>query len=126
MNVDLKQFKHIISELDNEDGIKRAAAARTLGILGNKMAVESLKKKLDDDDSVVRSAAANSLVLLGYQPEKYNEKAKLLIGREDWDALVDMGKYSLPMLMKFSNDGDERVRKQVEITIATIKLLNGH
>jgi len=51
--------------LRNEDALVRAAAARAIGVVGEKSAAPSLQAALKDEDESVRAEAAVALVVLG-------------------------------------------------------------
>ena len=59
------QVSQLIELLQNEDPLKRRAAARALADLGSSSAVTPLIKALVDDDLFVRSAAAKALGSIG-------------------------------------------------------------
>ena len=58
----------------------RAAAARTLGLMGSVSSVPKLKGVLNDREPVVVLAAAHSLLLLGESAEVYEIDYQVLIG----------------------------------------------
>ncbi len=59
----------IIKELGDSEHLTRAAAARTLGKIGDARAIEPLIEALGDEDDVVHVAAKEALRKLGHEVE---------------------------------------------------------
>jgi hypothetical protein len=106
----------LIDLLKDENGEVRWGAAIALGEIGDSRAIEPLVTCLRDYDKYVRYGAALSLEMLGWTPPNDEEKAFLLVGKQEWDGVVLLGNASVPALANILHDRHSIVRiKAVEI-----------
>ncbi len=54
-------FQSLVDMLGDDEADVRAAAAKALGVIGDKKAIDSLKTALKDDEADVRAAAVEAL-----------------------------------------------------------------
>jgi len=94
----------------DESGEVRWAAALALGNLGGKEAVPSLVQALGDPDKYVRLGAATSLGRLGWEPAGDEERASLLIARQEWGSLRPLGAGAYRPLLRATRDRDPAIR----------------
>jgi len=94
----------------------RWAAALALGNTGGTGAIPSLAQALGDPDKYVRFGAATALGRLGWEPGSGEEKACLLIARQDWPSFLPLGPRAAGPLIAAARDRDPVVRaRAVEI-----------
>lgn len=88
----------------------RWAAALALGSLGEASAIPPLVQALRDPDKYVRFGAALSLGRLGWEPPGGEDRALLLIARQEWDSLPAMGAEATRPLLRATRDRDPSIR----------------
>ena len=106
----------LIDLLKDENSEVRWGAAIALGEIGDIRAIEPLVACLRDYDKYVRYGAALSLEMLGWKPPNDEEKAFLLVGKQEWEKVVLLGNSAVPALSTILHDRHNTVRiKAVEI-----------
>jgi hypothetical protein len=106
----------LIDLLKDENSEVRWGAAIALGEIGDIRAIEPLVACLRDYDKYVRYGSALSLEMLGWKPPNDEEKAFLLVGKQDWETVVLLGNSAVPALSTILHDRHNTVRiKAVEI-----------
>jgi HEAT repeats len=98
-----------ILSADRSDEL-RWAAALALGNLGDPGAVPALTAALLDPDKYVRLGAAMALGKLGWEPANAEERAGLLIARQEWASLPALGPRATGPLLRASRDRDPGIR----------------
>ncbi len=88
----------------------RWATALALGNMGDAGAGASLADALKDPDKYVRLGAAMALERLGWEPAGGEEKALLLVARQDWASLPALGPQAAGSLIRASRDRDPGIR----------------
>ena len=88
----------------------RMAAALALGNTGDAGAVPALVQALQDPDKYVRFGAATALGKLGWQPAGGDERALLLMARDEWDSLPPLGGRAVHPVLWATRDADPAVR----------------
>jgi HEAT repeat protein len=97
--------------LSGDPGIEiRWAAALALGNLGGDAAIPALRDALQDPDKYVRFGSALALGKLGWEPASVEERAALLIARQDWSSLPALGQEAAGPLLRATRDRDSCVR----------------
>jgi HEAT repeat protein len=96
---------------DDEERVRvREEAAKALGRLGDKKAVELLIQALMNKDSRYRIRAAEVLDKMGWNAENDTEKAYYLIAKGKWDDLEALGKPAVEPLIIVLKDESRDVR----------------
>ena len=88
----------------------RWAAALALGHLGGEGAIPSLVNALGDPDKFVRFGAATALGGLTWEPGSDEEKALLLIAKQEWPSLPSLGAPATHPLLQATRDRDPAIR----------------
>jgi len=98
----------------------RWAAALALGNLGDPAAVPSLFRTLRDPDKYVRFGAAMALGKLGREPAGGEDRAYLLVARQEWDSLPALGADATHPLLWATRDRDPAVRAKAVDTLGLL------
>lgn len=91
----------------------RWAAVIALGEIGSPAAVPFLVTMLRDPDRYVRYGAAIALGRLGWEPENDDNTAYLLIARQDWQSVRNLGAGALPAIQDLLRDDNPEFRAAV-------------
>ncbi len=91
----------------------RWAAVLALGELGSLDAIPVLTTLVRDPDRYIRYGAATALETLGWHPQDEAETASLLIARQDWASVGDLGAAALPQLIERFRDPDPLTRERI-------------
>jgi HEAT repeat protein len=91
----------------------RWAAVLALGEIGSPDAVPSLVPLLRDPNRYLRYGAATALGRLGWQPESEADTAYLLIARQEWEPVRNLGAAALPSLWDMLRDNDPKTRAMI-------------
>jgi HEAT repeat protein len=117
----------LIGALSDPSKLVRETAAKSLGVIGNWMAVSALCTALKDSDMPVRKAAAKALGNIG--AARACTPLIEALGREKYDYVrVDivtaLGQIESPRALKaivaLTDDKDEDIRRQVALTLSAI------
>jgi HEAT repeat protein len=87
----------------------RWAIALALGNTGDPAAIPPLVQALRDPDKYVRFGAAMALGKLGWEPAG-EDRASLLIARQEWDSLPALGAPATHPLLRATRDRDPAIR----------------
>ena len=98
----------------------RWAAALALGNLGGTGTIPSLMKALGDPDKYVRFGAATALERLAWEPGSDDEKALLLIARQEWPSLLSLGARATHPLLQATRDRDPAIRARAVDTLGEL------
>lgn len=98
----------------------RWLAAKALGELGDKRAVDPLSAALRDPSSSVRSGAAQALRRLGWEPQSELDRAYLLVAEQRWDRARELGRVAIAPLLLASRDERPEVRRKASQALAYI------
>jgi len=80
-------------------------AVKALGEMGDKRAIAPLVEILKNEfQSLTRQAAADSLEKLGWEPVNDTDKAYMLIAREKWKELAELGVEYLILALRWPNE----------------------
>jgi len=109
---DEKAVAPLVKSLQDDDSEVRRRAARSLGIIRSDKAVKPLVLTLEDDDADVRSRAAASLERLRWEPGDDRERAIYLIAKKQWYKLAEIGEAAAGPLNRRLEDKDEEVRNE--------------
>lgn len=107
----------LLSGLMEEDATIQELSARSLGKLGNPIAIDPLIQKLYSPHAQVRIAVAIALNNLGWVPKNDDEKICLIIAQERWSDLDQFGKKIIDPLSAIYDDGNEDIRFHVISTL---------
>ena len=105
--------------LDAPDKTVRQSAARALGKLGHRPALNRLRDTLCDRHA--RQAAAEALADLGWQPQTPAEKIHLLAAREEKEALLADWKTTEQVFLSDLTSGKRRVVENAYDVLANLK-----
>jgi hypothetical protein len=92
-----------------KSGEVRWAIALALGNAGDPAAIPPLVQALRDPDKYVRFGTAMALGKLGWEPSG-EDRALLLIARQEWDSLPALGARALQPLLWATRDPDPSIR----------------
>lgn len=98
----------------------RWAIALALGNIGDVRAIPSLVTTLGDPDKYMRFGAAIALEMLRWEPADGDERALMLIAKQDWPAVQRLGPSAVKSLASFIEDGDPAVREAVVDLLGSI------
>jgi HEAT repeat protein len=98
----------------------RWAAVLALGETGSPDAVPALVLLLRDPNRYLRYGAATALGRLGWQPENETDTAHLLIARQEWEQVRNLGAAAVPSLWDMLRDDDPRTRAMIVSTLGQI------
>ncbi|MDP8230456.1 MAG: HEAT repeat domain-containing protein, partial [Candidatus Gorgyraea atricola] len=98
----------------------REAAAQALGNIGDERAVKPLVRLLKDETFWVQEAAAQALDKLNWKPQTQEHKIHYFIAKQNWNALVNIGKPAVDPLIEELNDTDLDVRRSAIETLDII------
>ena len=106
----------LIRELRDPSVEVRWETALALGEIGDPRAAGPLLAGLRDPDRYVRYGTALALRKLGWSPADEEERARELLGLQDWDGLAALGPAAVPALAAALDDREKSVRaRAVEI-----------
>jgi hypothetical protein len=111
----------LIGKLKDENSEVRWGAAIALGEIGDIQAIEPLVTCLRDHDKYVRYGAAYSLEVLGWKPPNEEERAFLLVGKQEWEAVELLGDSAVPALTNILHDRQHIVRIKAVETLGKLK-----
>ena len=97
----------------------RWAIALALGNTGDPAAIPPLVQALGDPDRYVRFGAAVSLGKLGWEPAG-EDRALLLIARQEWDSLPALGADATHPLLRATRDPDPAIRARAVDLLGTL------
>jgi HEAT repeat protein len=98
----------------------RWATALALGNLGDTGAIPPLVKALGDPDKYVRFGAALALDRLAWDPGTDEEKALLLIAKQEWPSLPSLGAGATHPLLQATRDRDPGIRARAVDTLGEL------
>jgi len=102
----------------------RWAIALALGNTGDPDAALPLVQALRDPDKYVRFGAAMALAKLGWEPSG-EDRAFLLIARQEWDSLPALGAQAVHPLLWATRDRDPAIRAQAVDLLGTLGDVGG-
>lgn len=117
---DPRAVEPLIDLLRDRDNEVRWEAALALGELADPLALDPLAATLRDPDRYVRYGAAVALEKMGWSPENPADRAFLVAGKQDWDALVGLGRDAVTALAIPAEDADRTVRLMAVRTLGRI------
>jgi len=117
---DPRSVQPLIRMLGDANSEVRWEAAIALGELGDSQAKDSLAAALEDPDKYVRYGAATALPKTGWVPADNDERARCLVGIQDWEAVVSIGKPAIPALAGILIDRDSTIRLKAVETLGRI------
>ncbi|HNB04192.1 MAG TPA: HEAT repeat domain-containing protein, partial [Methanoregulaceae archaeon] len=100
----------LIGLLQDKDNEVRWEAALALGEMADPRALGPLEDALRDPDRYVRYGSALALEKMGWSPDTPERFAFLLAGKQEWDALAEMGRNAVSSLDIAAKDNDSSVR----------------
>lgn len=100
----------LVRALDDPDILVRTAVIEALGEIRDPRARPPLLKTLEKDCHQVRMEAAWALDRLGWKPESVLQKVQYLIAKEQWNALVGMGRPAIDPLIHALKEDHSGVR----------------
>jgi len=107
-NIGEPAVKPLINALKDEDEDVIQEAAKALGKIGDARAVEPLIQALKHENEYVIREAVCALGKIGWQPKDEIEKSYYLIGEQEWDKLVEIGKPAVEPLIRHLGNTDNR------------------
>ena len=110
----------LIGLLGDNDNEVRWEAALALGEIADPRAFGPLEATLRDPDRYVRHGSAIALEKMGWSPDSPVDRAFLLAGKQEWNALAYIGKDAIPSLDYASKDKDKSVRLMAVRTLGRI------
>jgi hypothetical protein len=118
---DPKPVPVLIGMLKDQNSEVRWGVAIALGEIGDSRATEPLIASLRDYDKYVRYGAAYSLEMLGWKPTNEEERAFLLVGKQEWEAVELLGDSAVPALTNILHDRHSIVRIKAVETLGELK-----
>lgn len=94
------RVQHLIQQLNSKSIDVRIKAAKTLGEIGDKSAIEPLTRIFKPENRYERWAVAKALEKLNWQPQDNTTKALHLLVKEDWVNLKKIGGPSVEILIQ--------------------------
>lgn len=111
---DFRAVSPVIAVIDHDASLEvRWAAVLALGEIGSPDAIPFLVSLLRDPNRYLRYGAATALGRLGWQPENEADTAYLLIARQDWEQVRQLGVAATPQLMEIFRDNDPATREGI-------------
>lgn len=110
----------LIGLLGDNDNEVRWEAALALGEIADPRAFGPLEATLRDPDRYVRHGSAIALEKMGWSPDSPVDRAFLLAGKQEWNALAFIGKDAIPSLDYASKDKDRSIRLMAVRTLGRI------
>jgi len=110
----------LIGLLGDDDNEVRWEAALALGEIADPRAFGPLEATLRDPDRYVRHGSAIALEKMGWSPDSPVDRAFLLAGKQEWNALAYIGEDAIPSLDCASKDKDRTVRLMAVRTLGRI------
>lgn len=101
----------MIELLKDGDSSEKQQAAKTLGQIGDRRAIEPLEKLLADSDWAVRLNAVESLGSFGWRPNSTNEQLVYYVWKQQWDSIVMIGPATVEQLIKLTSYRDPAIRR---------------
>jgi hypothetical protein len=117
---DPRAVQPLIRTLDDVNSEVRWQVAIALGELGDSLAAGPLAAALEDPDKYVRYGAATALPKTGWMPADERTRARHLVGKQDWGAVVTIGKPAIPALTAILSDRDSTIRLKAIETLGMI------
>ena len=104
----------ILAIIRNDTSLEvRWAAVLALGEIGLPDAIPFLVSLMRDPNRYLRYGAATALGRLGWQPESGADTAYLLIARQDWESVRNLGAAATPYLTEIFRDNDPATRERI-------------
>ena len=116
----LRAVGPLIGLLQDKDNEVRWEAALALGEMADPRALGPLEDALRDPDRYVRYGSALALEKMGWSPDTPERYAFLLTGKQEWDALAEMGRDAVSSLDIAAKDNDSSVRLMAVRTLGRI------
>jgi hypothetical protein len=111
---DARAVDPILAVINHDASLEvRWAAVLALGEIGSPEAVPALVPLLRDPNRYLRYGAATALGGLGWQPENEADTAYLLIARQEWEQVRNLGAAALPSLRDMLRDNDPKTRAMI-------------
>lgn len=111
---DARAVNPILAVIDHDASLEvRWAAVLALGDIGSPDAVPSLVPLLRHPNRYLRYGAATALGRLGWEPENEADTAYLLIARQDWEPVRNLGTAATPYLKEIFRDHDPATRERI-------------
>jgi len=98
----------------------RWAAVIALGEIGSPVAIPLVVPFLRDENRYLRYGAATALARLGWQPCDTTDAIYLMIARQDWESIRNVGSGALPYLWDLLRDPDPASRSAIVSVIGQI------
>jgi hypothetical protein len=111
---DARAVNQVLAVISHDTSLEvRWAAVLALGEIGSPDAVPSLVPLLRDPNRYLRYGAATALGRLGWEPENEADTAHLLIARQEWEPVRNLGTAAIPYLMEIFRDNDPATRERI-------------
>jgi HEAT repeat protein len=118
---DPRALSPLIAILDHDRSLEvRWAAVLALGETGSPDAIPSIVPVLQEPSRYLRYGAAITLGRLGWEPGNEAESAYLLIARQDWEQVRQLGAAAVPCLHAISRDKDPATREAIVSVLGQI------
>lgn len=115
---DSRAADRVVALLGRDPSLEvRWAAALTLGEIGSPETIPALHPFLRDPNRYIRHGAAAALCRMGWRPENAADTAYLLIARQDWEGVRNLGVAALPPLWDLLRDDDPATRAVIVMLI---------
>lgn len=98
---------------ESADSDARWKAVDAMSRLRDARMIPALVTALDDREDDIRELAAQALAALNWQPDQPRDHIAYAIASSDWEALPPFGAQAVPLLLRFVDDGNVRVRRYI-------------
>jgi len=110
----------VLHLLDDPDSEVRAAAAKTLGKLRDRRAIERLRSATNDPEMAVRDAAWHALALLDWEPAHTREKTLRALNAGDYPKAVSLGAAAVEPMIESFRAADKSTRQKISEALILI------